>query len=585
MIKDILDSNECVFPNTKQMEALKENFPSCFKADGSFDIERFKEYLSDKLTLCNEGYELKFLGKNYARLLASVDTTTVIVPDEQHNSKPENINSKNIYITGDNLDGLKQLLKSYQGAIKCIYIDPPYNTGSDGFVYNDKFNFTLEELTTKLSVDENQAKRILELTKRGSASHSAWLLFMYPRLLLARDLLKSEGVIFISIDDNECHNLKLLCDDIFGEENFEGHIHWRRRSNQPNDKTKLIGLVAEHVLVYSRNSAYLKKCGVGKIGLTGDFSNPDNDPRGDWASKPWKSGSDQTGTRYTIISPSGKEMNEEWMGDENTFQSLLNDNRIIFPKGGDGFPRKKYFKFEREEEGQCACNWWPHDLYGNNQEASSELERLFGFKNAFSNPKPTKLIETIITLGNVKDGDIVLDFFSGSASTANAVLNYSLNVNCNFISIQLPEDLDELIDKASSSEKEKWSSVIKMLDENGRPHSLDQIGIERIIRAAKQIKAENLTATSDLGFKHYTLKEPDVSTLDKLEKFVPEDQGMFLNNDGELFTAYQINANLDGIDGIFEYIMNSDGIITHQDFVPNVSADGIPHSFHGYTLI
>lgn len=426
MIKDILDSNECVFPNTKQMEALKENFPSCFKADGSFDIERFKEYLSDKLTLCNEGYELKFLGKNYARLLASVDTTTVIVPDEQHNSKPENINSKNIYITGDNLDGLKQLLKSYQGAIKCIYIDPPYNTGSDGFVYNDKFNFTLEELTTKLSVDENQAKRILELTKRGSASHSAWLLFMYPRLLLARDLLKSEGVIFISIDDNECHNLKLLCDDIFGEENFEGHIHWRRRSNQPNDKTKLIGLVAEHVLVYSRNSAYLKKCGVGKIGLTGDFSNPDNDPRGDWASKPWKSGSDQTGTRYTIISPSGKEMNEEWMGDENTFQSLLNDNRIIFPKGGDGFPRKKYFKFEREEEGQCACNWWPHDLYGNNQEASSELERLFGFKNAFSNPKPTKLIETIITLGNVKDGDIVLDFFSGSASTANAVLNYSL---------------------------------------------------------------------------------------------------------------------------------------------------------------
>ena len=211
MIKDIMNSNDAILPNTKQMEVLKENFPACFNVDGSFDIDRFKEYLSDKLTISNEGYELKFLGKNYARLLASVDTTTVIVPDEEHNNKPENKNSENIYISGDNLDGLKQLLKSYQGAVKCIYIDPPYNTGSDGFVYNDNFNFTTEELAIKLSIDEEQAKRILDLTKRGSASHSAWLMFMYPRLQLARELLAKDGAIFISIDDNECHNLKLLC--------------------------------------------------------------------------------------------------------------------------------------------------------------------------------------------------------------------------------------------------------------------------------------------------------------------------------------------------------------------------------------
>ena len=134
MIKDIIDANKSILPNTKQMETLKENFPSCFKKDGSFDIERFKEYLSDKLTISNEGYELKFLGKNYARLLASIDTTTVIVPDEEHNVKPENMKSKNVYISGDNLDGLKQLLKSYAKQVKCIYIDPPYNTGSDGFV-------------------------------------------------------------------------------------------------------------------------------------------------------------------------------------------------------------------------------------------------------------------------------------------------------------------------------------------------------------------------------------------------------------------------------------------------------------------
>lgn len=164
------------------------------------------------------------MGKNYARLLSSIDTTTVIVPDEQHNALPENADSQNIYISGDNLDGLKHLLKSYAAAIKCIYIDPPYNTGTDGFVYNDNFSFTVEELSMKLSINETQAEKILDLTQRGSASHSAWLTFMACRLQLARDLLTDDGVIFISIDDNEQANLKLLCDSIFGEENFMGCI-------------------------------------------------------------------------------------------------------------------------------------------------------------------------------------------------------------------------------------------------------------------------------------------------------------------------------------------------------------------------
>lgn len=250
MIKDILNSNEEILPNTKQIEVLKENFPACFNADGSFDIERFKEYLSDKLMVSNEGYELKFLGKNYARLLASIDTTTVIVPDEEHNNKPENKDSQNIYISGDNLDGLKQLLKSYAHQVKCIYIDPPYNTGSDGFVYNDNFNFSAEELSTKLSIDEEQAQRILDLTKRGSASHSAWLMFMYPRLLLARDLLTDDGVIFISIDDNECHNLKLLCDDVFGEENFIAEFP--RITKRGGKSSDIIAKNHDYFLMYSK---------------------------------------------------------------------------------------------------------------------------------------------------------------------------------------------------------------------------------------------------------------------------------------------------------------------------------------------
>ena len=271
MIKNIINSNQSVLPNEKQMEVLKENFPACFKENGSFDIERFKEYLNDKLTVNNEGYELKFLGKNYARLLASIDTTTVIIPDEEHNNRPDNKDSHNIYISGDNLDGIKQLLKSYQGEIKCIYIDPPYNTGSDGFVYNDNFHFTIEELVTKLSIDEEQAKRILDLTKRGSASHSAWLMFMYPRLLLARDLLKNDGVIFISIDDNECHNLKLLCDDVFGEENFVASIIVQ--ANKRGQTYKQLAKTHEYLLVYTKNiSTELNELNKGQ----GAFDKKDN---------------------------------------------------------------------------------------------------------------------------------------------------------------------------------------------------------------------------------------------------------------------------------------------------------------------
>src|SRR5690554_5625077 len=251
MIKDILNKNEKMTPNSKEIAILKEHFPSCFKSDGTFDIEKFKGFLSDKITVTDEGYELKFLGKNYARLLASVDTTTVITPNEEHNSKPENKNSENIYISGDNLDGLKHLLKSYSGQVKCIYIDPPYNTGTDGFVYNDNFDFTVDSLSEKLSISEEQAQRILDLTKRGSASDSAWLMFMYPRLLLARDLLSSEGTIFISIDDNEQANLKLICDDVFGIDNFVAQIIVQ--SNKRGQTYKQLAKTHEYILVYTRN--------------------------------------------------------------------------------------------------------------------------------------------------------------------------------------------------------------------------------------------------------------------------------------------------------------------------------------------
>ncbi len=386
-----------------------------------------------------------------------------------------------------------------------------YNTGSDGFVYPDNFKFTKESLADAIGIEEDEAERILGMA--GKSTHSAWLTFMYPRLMLARDLLSDDGVIFISIDDNEQANLKLICDDIFGEGNFEGHIHWRRRHNQPNDKTKMIGLVAEHIIVYAKDSTFLKKIGVGKVELTGDFSNPDNDPKGDWASKPWKVGSDQSGSRYIIITPTGKILDEEWMGDEDSYNTFLKEGRIYFPNDGDGMPRKKYYKKERLEEGQCATNWWAHDIFGHNQGANNCITELFGFKNAFSNPKPVELLKGVVNLSSITDDFYVLDFFSGSATAAHAVMELNANdanIEKNrgkrkYIMVQLPET----IEKDKPAYKEGY-------------YTIDEIGRARIDKAALKIKEET-GADIDYGYKLYRLSQPSDKTLDKIVAFDPHE--------------------------------------------------------------
>ena len=343
MIKDILSSNTKVTPNGKSLAVLREQFPACFTTDGGFDIERFKEYLSAEVAVINEGYELRFLGKNYARLLASLDTTTVIVPDEEHNSKPENTDSKNVYISGDNLDGLKHLLKSYENKVKCIYIDPPYNTGLDGFAYKDSFKFTAEELSDKLSISDEQAKRILDLTKRGSASHSAWLMFMYPRLLLARDLLTDDGVILISIDENEFKNLGLLCDDVFGEQNFvECLVYDKKAAPKGVPPTEMVVGVHEYIYAYARNKS--KFHFIGKPRNPEDFSNPDNDPRGPWRNTNIRSTTSDIS--YTIEDPAnGNLFTDTWAYCEEEMQELISEGRVIFPPTQDGQVRgKEFFK-------------------------------------------------------------------------------------------------------------------------------------------------------------------------------------------------------------------------------------------------
>ena len=257
-----MNHNAEAISGQKEMEVLRKHFPQCFNAEGEFDMEAFKASLPGGITLTDETSGFNWLGKNYARMLCNMDTTTLIRPDKEHNAKPENQNSQNIYISGDNLDALQHLVKSYSGKVKVIYIDPPYNTGSDGFVYNDKFNFTAAELAKRLDVSLERAERILSMTRRGSASHAAWLTFMLPRLSFARDLLTDDGVIFISIDDNEQANLKKLCDEVFGEENLVGEVIWKNvNDNNPTQITT----EHEYIICYCKNKEWLNKSWKSKV--------------------------------------------------------------------------------------------------------------------------------------------------------------------------------------------------------------------------------------------------------------------------------------------------------------------------------
>lgn len=549
-----MSANESITPNQKEIAVLRENFPSCFRADGSFDIVRFSEFLKDKIDISQEGYELKFLGKNYAKMLASLDTETVIVPDEAHNSLPENANSENIYISGDNLDGLKHLLKSYAGQVKCIYIDPPYNTGSDGFVYNDNFNFTVADLVTKLSIDEEQAQRILDLTNRGSASHSAWLMFMYPRLQLARDLLAKDGVIFISIDDNECHNLKLLCDDVFGEDNCLGII---ANINNPKGRSddKYIATSHEYILVYSKNEQLVKWYGFeptdekiikryNKIDENGKKyreidlrKTGENDLKEDRpnlfyyfyfnteSKQFYPSREDIIPDGFIQIRPQredGKEGNWRWSLD--TAVDQIDD---LIPKF---MPTRKIWGVMQKDylEGRSlvksTSSWTFKDV---NSERGTETFISLGFdKRIFPKPKPLGTIKHCIELSCKNDDDvIILDFFSGSATTAHSVMDFNVETGGHrkFILVQLPEEIDQ------TSEAYKVGY-----------HTIDEIGQERIVRAAKKIKEENPNTTADLGFKHYTLNKVSQNTLDKMEKL---DNSGFVT-DTSVYDEFGVNTVL-----------------------------------------
>lgn len=505
-----MNHNAEAISGQKEMEVLRKHFPQCFNAEGEFDMEAFKASLPGGITLTDETSGFNWLGKNYARMLCNMDTTTLIRPDKEHNAKPENQNSQNIYISGDNLDALQHLVKSYSGKVKVIYIDPPYNTGSDGFVYNDKFNFTAAELAKRLDVSLERAERILSMTRRGSASHAAWLTFMLPRLSFARDLLTDDGVIFISIDDNEQANLKKLCDEVFGEENFVADFIWEKRVNRENRKETSVR--HDYVLCYSKNyySDEIKR--INQLPMSGkalaNYSNPDNDPRGLWKSDPAhaQAGHGVESQFYTVVAPNGKKhelpSGRCWIYNEVDMKKAIEDNRIWFGKDGNGVPRVKTY-LNAKDRGLTPETMILAKDGSTNEEAKNNLKELFEGIAVFETPKPVKLVRHLLSMA-FKEG-IVLDFFGGSASTAQAVMEMSLtNSNMNYILVQLPVECKPDSEAAKAGYK-----------------TIDQVGMERIKRAAKKIKEQNPLFAGDLGFKHYILEEPKEDALLQMEVFDP----------------------------------------------------------------
>lgn len=511
MIKDIIGRNAEAAAGQKEIKVLREYFPQCFNADGEFDIEAFKAALPEGTTLTDETSGFNWLGKNYARMLTNMDTTTLIRPDEEHNAKPENRDSKNIYISGDNLDALQHLVKSYGGKVKVIYIDPPYNTGSDGFVYNDRFNFTADELAKRLDVSRERAERILSMTRRGSASHAAWLTFMLPRLSFARNLLTDNGVIFISIDDNEQANLKKLCDEVFGEECFVAQFIWEKRKTRENRSS--ISIRHDYVLCYVKEIELLEDS-LGLEIMTkaalSRYKNPDNDPKGPWTSVPAiaQAGHGTKSQFYTFVAPNGKSYNLPsgscWRMTLEKMNEAVAQNKIWFGSDGNGVPRIKKYLSEGKQ-GLTPESIISSEKGGTNDSAKREIVELFNGKAVFETPKPVELIRHILSM-TLGENVTVLDFFGGSSTTAHAVMqkNAEDGDNRKFILVQLPEECKPDSEAAKAGYK-----------------TIDEVGMERIKRAAKKIKEANPLFAGDLGFKHFVLEEPKENALLQMETFNP----------------------------------------------------------------
>lgn len=495
MDKMRMESEDIQQDNVAKIAAL---FPNCVTEardeDGhlkkAINFELLKQMLSDSVIDGDEAYEFTWVGKKASIVEANRPIRKTLRP-----CKEDSVNwdtTENLYIEGDNLEVLKLLQESYLGKVKMIYIDPPYNTGND-FIYNDDFKMSGEEYTDESGEVDEEGNRLFKNTDSNGRFHSDWCSMIYSRLMLARNLLSEDGVIFISIDDNEQENLKKICDEVFGESCFIAQIAWKRKKEISND-SKNVAIQGEYVLCYGLEKAKLALEPLSGEYVDKSYKDPtDEFPCGKWRPVPLtvSKGLSGGGYTYTITTPSGVQHTRLWAYPESSYKKLVDEHKVYFGKDNSGVPQRVMYL--SESKGQPISNYW--DSVATNKEGKKDILSLFG-DNAFDTPKPTGLIRKMLQVATSED-DIILDFFSGSATTAHAVmqLNAEDGGNRKFIMVQLPEETDE----KSEAYKAGYQNIC-------------EIGKERIRRAAKKIHEDNPDATFDDGFR--VLKLDDTNMKD-----------------------------------------------------------------------
>ena len=497
--------NDIVGDNVKKLAQL---FPSAVK-DGEVDFDALKEELGQFEEVGSEKYELTWAGKKNAKKIAQEDVigrTLKFIPEDSKNADT----TENLYIEGDNLEVLKLLRQNYYGAINVIYIDPPYNTGKD-FVYNDSYKMEKDKSDFGEGIIGDSGEKLVVNSKSQNRYHANWLNMMYPRLKIAKDLLAEDGVIFISIDYNETANLRKICDEIFGENCFVCNAIWRSSDNSNND-AKQFSYDHNETLIYSRSSEWAPKRQYDEKKQK-HFKNPDNDPKGAWFDgNPLNSPNYRENLRYTIQAPNGNIINPPkngWRWSKETLQQKMNSGEIYFNADQTNIKRRTYLC---DMEGLPPSSLWiDFEKTGHNRQAKYELLDIMP-EDVFDTPKPTKLIKYIINLVKNNKDLLVLDFFSGSGTTADAImqLNAEDGGNRKYILVQLPEDLDEGLEKASNDNKTVIRNAIKMCEDNNVPHKLSEIAKERIRRAGEKIKSEYVYADNDIGFKVFKTGDSNI---------------------------------------------------------------------------
>lgn len=506
----------------QDIDRLKEIFPEVLTDGKKIDFDKLKDLLAEEIDDSPERYNFTWNGKRQAIKQANTPTTGTLLPNKEKSKDWDT--TQNLYIEGDNLEVLKLLQKSYAGKVKVIYIDPPYNTGHD-FVYKDNFKDSVDNYLEQTGQVDEEGNKLSTNSESNGRFHTDWLNMMYPRLRLAKNLLKDDGVIFMSIDDNEAVNLKKIADEIFGENNFLAQVVWER-AYAPINLKKNFSASHDYILVYGKNATIIESNGIVRTDRADNlYKNLDNDPRGLWRPDNLSVGPAVEANIYPITTPSGRIVEppagRSWRLSPKAFRERLQDNRIWFGKNGDAVPSMKRFKSELRKQGITPMTIWKYEEVDHSQGATQKLQKLLGNKKYFNYPKPVKLIQRTIQLYSDPDS-IILDFFSGSATTAHAVMQQNADDGGSrkFIMVQLPEQTAE----NSTAYRDGYTTI-------------PEIAEERIRRAGKKILNEDPDLKIDTGFKVFELAKTNIRQWDSNPEKLEEQLDAYEATEGNNFVS------------------------------------------------